>query len=77
MLENMFAIIDQCYKNNKAMVITTNLTLQMLENPTTIAQSRLYDRILEKCVPLFFDGPNKRDDKRTQNFAHVKKVFGA
>ncbi|WKY45633.1 ATP-binding protein [Eubacteriaceae bacterium ES2] len=77
MLENMFIIIDQCYKNNKPMIITTNITLQMLGNPTSIVQSRLYDRILEKCIPLFFDGPNRRDEKRTRNFEHAKKVFGA
>ncbi|WKY48664.1 hypothetical protein Q5O24_04940 [Eubacteriaceae bacterium ES3] len=59
------------------MIIITNLTLEQLENPSSLALSRLYERILEKCTPLVFDGENLRDDKRSQNFEHVKKVLGS
>ncbi|WKY48652.1 ATP-binding protein [Eubacteriaceae bacterium ES3] len=75
MLENMFNVIDERYKSNKPMIITTNLTLEQLENPSSLALSRLYERILEKCTPLVFDGENLRDDKRVQNFEEAKKVF--
>jgi DNA replication protein DnaC len=72
-LENLFTIIDERYKSNKPLIITTNLTLEQLENPEKIEHKRIYDRILEKCTPMAFDGVNMRNKKRAVNFEETKQ----
>ncbi|MBC3803667.1 AAA family ATPase [Acetobacterium fimetarium] len=74
-LENLFTIIDERYKSNKPLIITTNLTLEQMETPAQMAHKRIYDRILEKCTPLAFDGSNKRQEKRMINFAAARQQF--
>lgn len=75
-LENMFTVIDERYKSNKPLIITTNLTLDQMENPSQIEHKRIYDRILEKCTPMAFDGRNKRQEKRMINFKAARQQFG-
>lgn len=74
-LENLFTVIDERYKSNKPLIITTNLTLEQMEHPAQMAHKRIYDRILEKCTPLAFDGCNKRQEKRLVNFAAARQQF--
>jgi DNA replication protein DnaC len=74
-LDNLFTIIDERYKSNKPLIITTNLTLEQMEHPAQMAHKRIYDRILEKCIPLAFDGGNKRSEKRLANFAAARQQF--
>jgi DNA replication protein DnaC len=47
-----------------------------MENPAQMAHKRIYDRILEKCTPLAFDGSNKRSEKRMINFQAARQQFG-
>jgi DNA replication protein DnaC len=75
-LENLFPIIDERYKSNKPLIITTNLTLVQMEHPAQMVHKLIYDRILEKCIPLAFDGGNKRSEKRMVNFAAARQQFG-
>lgn len=75
-MENLFTVIDERYKSNKPLIITTNLTLEQMENPTLMDHKRIYDRILEKCTPLAFDGSNKRRERRILNFAAAREQFG-
>lgn len=32
------------------------------ENPPDLAHARIYDRILERCAPILFDGKNFREE---------------
>jgi len=61
--EQLFSIIDHRLLTGKPTIVTTNLTLQQMRNPQTMAQRRVYDRILEMCpVQIRFDGRNRRKD---------------
>lgn len=66
-LENVFMLVDERYRARKPLIVTTNLTLNDLKNPQDMRHGRIYDRILEMCVPVYFDGPSRRlgiaDDK--------------
>ena len=75
-LENLFTVIDERYKSNKPLIVTTNLTLDQMENPAQIEHKRIYDRILEKCTPMAFDGSNKRQEKRLINFKAARQQLG-
>ena len=62
-LEQIYAVIDGRYRSGKPLIATTNLTLQELKNPQDTAHARIYDRLLEMCVPVQFKGeefPGKR-----------------
>lgn len=50
-LENLFTIIDEPYKSNKPLIITTNLTLDQIENPARIEHRRIYVIGFLKSVP--------------------------
>lgn len=66
-MELVYHIIDSRYRSGQAMVITTNLTMQELENPSTLQQSRIYDRVLECCTPVRVDGTHIREARRKEN----------
>ena len=61
-MEQMFFVIDSRYRSRRPMIITTNLKLSELKNPPDLAHARIYDRILERCAPLLFDGKNFREE---------------
>lgn len=62
-LEQVYNIIDARYKFGKPLIITTNMSLTELKNPPDTAHKRIYDRILEMCVPIRFNGENMRTAK--------------
>lgn len=51
-LEQVYNIIDARYRARLPMIVTTNLTLQEMKNPKSLARQRIYSRVLERCVPL-------------------------
>ena len=61
-MEQMFFVIDSRYRSRRPRIITTNLKLSELKNPPDLANARIYDRILERCAPILFDGKNFREE---------------
>ncbi len=55
-LATVYLVIDERYKSGKPFIITTNLSLHGLQNPADLEHRRIYDRIMEKCVPVAFHG---------------------
>ena len=40
------------------MIITTNIPIATMQKAASLDERRIYDRILEVCVPIRFDGEN-------------------
>ena len=59
-LEQLFRVVDSRYQSRKPMIVTTNLTLEELKHPSDLAHERIYDRLLERCVPVKMNGKNIR-----------------
>ena len=59
-LEQLFGVVDSRYQSRKPMIVTTNLTLEELKHPSDLAHERIYDRLLERCVPVKMNGENIR-----------------
>lgn len=72
--EQIFALIDGRYLTGKPMIVTTNLTLQELKHPQDLALQRVCDRILERCVPVCFDGANLRQTNAKAQMALYKSL---
>ena len=60
-LEQVYTLIDERYKSNKPMIITTNLSYEEMSNATDLKLKRIYDRILEKCYPIKVEGQRRRE----------------
>ena len=74
-MEQVYKVIDDRYKNNLPMIITTNLSVNDLKNPKKVEYSRIYDRILEKCTPIEFRGKNYREEIRNAQIEWAKEKF--
>lgn len=60
--EKIYEIIDSRYRDNKPIIITTNLTTEQLKNKMAGDDGvyRTYDRIIEMCTPIQVKGRPRR-----------------
>lgn len=59
-LQLMYDVIDTRYKNGQPLIVTTNISLQDIKNPANMAHQRIFERILEMCTPVQFQGESRR-----------------
>ena len=59
-VEQVYEIINARYKAGKPLIVTTNLSMQQLKDEPLIGRRRIYDRVIEKCVPLMVKGESRR-----------------
>ena len=64
-LEQIYNIVDSRYRSRKPLIVTTNLTLDEIRHPQDTAHARIYDRLLEMCVPISCIGVSFRKENRT------------
>lgn len=74
--EQVFNIVDNRYRAGLPMIITTNLTMDKLKNPDDIENSRIYDRILERCHPIEITGASRRRKKIKESYHDMQKLLG-
>ena len=74
-MEQMFFIIDSRYRSRRPMIVTTNLTLDSLQNPLDTAHARIYDRLLEMCAPILFTGENFRRETAQAKLNRLKELM--
>ena len=74
-IETIYTVIDERYKSGKPFIITTNLQLDALKNPQDVEHARIYDRIMERCMPVYFGGRNYRSELGQENRDAAKKVL--
>lgn len=76
-LETVYLVIDERYKSGKPFIITTNLSLRELQNPADLEHGRIYDRIMERCVPVAFSGKNYRIGRGRANMESASDILRA
>lgn len=59
-IEQVYEIINARYKTGKPLIVTTNLSMQQLRDEPSIGRRRIYDRVIEKCVPMMVKGESRR-----------------
>lgn len=74
-VETIYTVIDERYKSGKPFIITTNIQLDALKSPQDVEHARIYDRIMERCMPVFFGGKNYRSELGQGNRDTAKKVL--
>lgn len=74
--EQIFNIIDSRYRAGLPMIITTNLSLNDVKNPKSEASERIYDRIIERCMPVEVNGANRRRKIVCRDYGDMKDMLG-
>ena len=74
-LEQVYNVIDSRYLSRLPFIITTNLPLAELQAPKDLAHARIYDRVLECCTPICFNGPNYRKGNAAANKDEVARLL--
>ena len=74
--EQVFNIIDGRYLTKRPLIVTTNLSLNHMKTTTDLAEKRIYDRVLEMCIPVFFSGESQRPDRAKANLEQFRSIVG-
>ena len=74
-LEQVYNVIDSRYRSQKPLIVTTNLTLEELQNPEDTAHARIYDRLTEMCCPVCITGENFRKAKAQAKMERLKTLL--
>ena len=74
-LEKVYGIIDNRYRAKKPLILTTNLTLQQMQEATDIRYARIYDIIFEMCYPMEFSGVSWRKREAAQRYEETRKIL--
>lgn len=74
-LEQVYNIVDERYKANLPLIVTTNLSLNTLKNPPDTAHQRIYDRVLSMCVPVRFTGGSHRKTDADRRIRSCRELF--
>lgn len=74
--EQVYAIIDARYRSGKPLIVTTNLAPSEIKNPENISYERIYDRILQNCIPIKMTGVSRRKEIAAEKRTKYQAVLG-
>ena len=74
--EQIFNIIDARSNSELPVIVTTNLTLEEMERPTTMQYARIYDRVLAMCpIRLKLAGESRRKANASEREQLARKIL--
>lgn len=76
MQEIVYNVIDARYRAGKPVIVTTNLSQDELAKPAEIGYGRIYDRILERCLPVKVEGHSRRRQDAGKNWGEMRRRLG-
>lgn len=76
MQQIVYDVINARYKAGLPLIVTTNLSSDELKNPADMKNSRIYSRILEMCLPVKFEGGDKRREKLKEYHKPMTELLG-
>lgn len=74
--EKVMNVVDARYRAGLPLIITTNLTLKDLADPSDIRRQRVFSRLKEMCVFLEVNGPDRRNKKMRDKMESAKLLLG-
>lgn len=75
-LEQFYNIVDSRYRSRKPLIVTANLTLDEIRHPQDTAHARIYDRLLEMCIPISCIGVSFRKETAQEKLKRIKLLIG-
>ena len=74
--EIVYGVIDERYKSNQPLIVTTNMSLDEIKKPKDVNNARIYDRLLGMCVPIQFFGDSRRREEYQAKIDRAKAILG-
>lgn len=75
-LEQVYNVIDSRYCRMKPLIVTTNLSMSEMKNEELdMAHQRIYSRIFEMCVPVYFGGADRRKEEGVEKLQKMKGLI--
>lgn len=74
--ELAFDIINQRYKANAPLIVTTNLTISEITNAQDMKQKRIFDRIVEMCSPVYIKAEGRRQAIARSKSEEARRILG-
>ena len=74
-LDQVSNVIDNRYRSDRPLIVTTNLTLNELQNPRDTAHARIYGQLLTMCTPIRFNCENLRKQTALEKLARLKSLM--
>ena len=74
--ERVFDVVDKRLLSGKPMIVTTNIPLSVMKQAGDLDDRRIFDRILEVCVPIMFDGDSFRKSTAADNLKKAARLLG-
>lgn len=74
--EQVYGIINSRSRSEQPIIVTTNLTLEEMENPGSMQYKRIYDRVLEMCpVRIKMVGESRRKGNAERRKEKARKLL--
>ena len=73
--ERVFDVVNKRLLTGKPMIVTTNIPLSVMQKAADLDERRIYDRVLEACVPIQFNGENFRKGNAAENVKRAAKIL--
>ena len=73
--EQVYELINRRYLSGRPMIVTTNLSHQELIQTPGLERRRIYDRVLERCAPVRFDGANQRQARAADGQRRARRLL--
>ena len=73
--EQVYAVIDERYKANLPLIVTSNLTINEIRHPANLADARIYSRILAMCTPIHVHDDDRRRPSSRRKQELVKTIL--
>lgn len=76
MWEQVMNVVDSRYRAGLPLVVTTNLRLEDLTDPSDIRRERVYSRLVEMCIPVKVSGQDRRGAKAAASMSELRGLLG-
>ena len=73
--EQVFSVIDSRYRSQLPIIVTTNLSLEELKDTTDLSKARIYDRVMERCLPIRVNEQNIRELNQAAVLSRAKQLL--
>jgi DNA replication protein DnaC len=74
--EKVMNVVDARYRAGLPLIVTTNLPLKDLADPSDIRRQRVFSRLKEMCIFLEVNGADRRNKKMRDKMASAKSLLG-
>ena len=76
-MAQLFHVIDSRYRSQKPMIVTTNIPLDEMRLTGELDLRRIYDRILERCLPVKVNSGSVRRQKTACETKEIRSLLSA